>query len=267
MAYIDEENGEYVVVDLVKDAVLHRLKGPVTTYMHIALSPDGTRLVTRVRNDMLQIWNVDTGESERVVKTVNRAFCSFSPDGTKIAVTYLGLGTAHILSHTGDTLKTLEAQETILYSHPFWSEDGATVYVRENARISAWNVETGECIRTIPYLQPIETSGSLYFFPGGKVLSVMDGTNLVYFWEPDAPRLLATLMLLPKDRAVLFTPQGHFHGPEGVEEALVYVALTDSGEQLTLTPAEFTAKYGWKNDPARVQLDGITSGGTAAGAK
>jgi hypothetical protein len=28
--------------------------------------------------------------------------------------------------------------------------------------------------------------------------------------------------------------------------------VTESGEQLTLTPEEFAQKYGWKNDPNRV---------------
>jgi WD40 repeat protein len=265
MAYVDEKNGEYVVVDLVKDVVLHRLKGP-TGYMHIAFSPDGRKLATHVGgNNPLQIWNVDSASIERNVKTIGRSYFSFSPDGSKIAVTYLDLAKASILSDSGDMLKSLEATEILYPGPPSWSENSKTLYLRQRSLISAWDVETGQCVRTIPYLQPRETGGSLYFFPGGKVLAVMDGSNLVYFWEPDEPRLLATLMLLPEDRAVLFTPQGHYHGPEGVEEDLVYVALTDAGEQLTLTPAEFAAKYGWKNDPARVQLDGVTGGGAAGG--
>ena len=36
-------------------------------------------------------------------------------------------------------------------------------------------------------------------------------------------------------------------------EELVYVAETDRGQE-TLTPDEFAAKYGWKNDPERVRL-------------
>jgi hypothetical protein len=34
----------------------------------------------------------------------------------------------------------------------------------------------------------------------------------------------------------------------------VYVALTEEGEQITLTPEEFRQRYGWKNDPSRVRL-------------
>ena len=48
-------------------------------------------------------------------------------------------------------------------------------------------------------------------------------------------------------------PAGSSYRP-GVEKEFVYVVLTEQGEQLTLTPAEFTKKYGWKNDPAKVSL-------------
>jgi hypothetical protein len=35
---------------------------------------------------------------------------------------------------------------------------------------------------------------------------------------------------------------------------VVYVALTDDGRQVTLRPAKFAAKYGWKNDPEKIRL-------------
>ena len=35
-----------------------------------------------------------------------------------------------------------------------------------------------------------------------------------------------------------------------VEAELVYVVQTEQGQQ-TLTPPEFAAKYGWKNDPEK----------------
>jgi len=46
---------------------------------------------------------------------------------------------------------------------------------------------------------------------------------------------------------------GHYSGKEGVLQDLVYVVQTDSG-QATLTPEEFAAQYGWKNDPSQVHL-------------
>ena len=61
---------------------------------------------------------------------------------------------------------------------------------------------------------------------------------------------------LAKDkRAIVIAPSGHYKiSPTSGESDLRYIAKTDSGEQLTLTPTEFTEKYGWKNDPSQVNL-------------
>ena len=45
-------------------------------------------------------------------------------------------------------------------------------------------------------------------------------------------------------------------GSPGVEEQIVYVALHEDGSQRTYTPAEFAAKFGWKNAPEKAELSG-----------
>jgi hypothetical protein len=59
-------------------------------------------------------------------------------------------------------------------------------------------------------------------------------------------------MILP-DGQVAISPDGHIRGTPGAEKELVYVVVTDTGQE-TLTPAEFAQKYGWKNDPEKVRL-------------
>ena len=49
-------------------------------------------------------------------------------------------------------------------------------------------------------------------------------------------------------------PDGHFRVTPGAAKQLRYVVLTDSSEQLTLTPEEFAEKFGWTNDPTKVRL-------------
>jgi len=52
----------------------------------------------------------------------------------------------------------------------------------------------------------------------------------------------------------VISPDGHWAGPPEAEQQLAYVVLLDSGEQQTLTPAEFAKRYGWKNDPGKVGI-------------
>jgi hypothetical protein len=49
-------------------------------------------------------------------------------------------------------------------------------------------------------------------------------------------------------------PEGHWRGPKGVEDHIVYVALHEDGSQHTYSPTEFAKKFGWKNDPAKARL-------------
>ena len=62
------------------------------------------------------------------------------------------------------------------------------------------------------------------------------------------------MLALRDEQWAVIGPGGHYRGTEGVGKEFVYVVLTDSGEQLTLTPEEFEKQYGWKNDPAKVPL-------------
>ena len=73
----------------------------------------------------------------------------------------------------------------------------------------------------------------------------------------DDGRLLTTLVTLDDDPAkcAFLSPDGHYKGDpanmDKIREQLVYVVQTKDGQD-TLTPAEFETKYGWKNDPAKV---------------
>lgn len=52
---------------------------------------------------------------------------------------------------------------------------------------------------------------------------------------------------------LMLSPEGHYKATPDIERDLVYVVHTDQGQE-TLTPEEFSRRYGWKNDPSRVRL-------------
>ena len=57
---------------------------------------------------------------------------------------------------------------------------------------------------------------------------------------------------MPDKQYVSISPEGHWRGSPGVESELVYLVLTDHGQEM-LTPAEFAKRFGWKNDPGKVE--------------
>ena len=74
-------------------------------------------------------------------------------------------------------------------------------------------------------------------------------------YDVAARRRLGTLWpVLTGDHWLCVGPTGHYRGSDGVEEHIVYVAQLDDGSHLTLSPADFVQKFGWKNDPEKATL-------------
>ena len=76
---------------------------------------------------------------------------------------------------------------------------------------------------------------AIYDVPSGELLATQ-----VIWWGPG--------------KHLFLSPEGHMRCSPAMSEDVVYVALTDDGRQVTLRPAEFAAKYGWKNDPEKIRL-------------
>jgi hypothetical protein len=64
---------------------------------------------------------------------------------------------------------------------------------------------------------------------------------------------VGTLAVLRDDAWLAISPEGHYRGSPGIEAEIVYVVRTEHGQE-TLTPEEFSKRFGWKNDPGKVRL-------------
>ncbi len=108
-----------------------------------------------------------------------------------------------------------------------------------------WDVESGKVHRAS---HPGTTSG--VFSPDATRLANGGAPWTVRLFETASGRPLGTVVRLNQGWVVL-SADGHCRceNPK-VEDELVYVVQTDDGQQ-TLTPQEFAAKYGWKNDPEK----------------
>ncbi|HEX7378625.1 MAG TPA: hypothetical protein VF278_16010, partial [Pirellulales bacterium] len=72
-------------------------------------------------------------------------------------------------------------------------------------------------------------------------------------WDTATGRLQATLVGLRDGECAVVNLDGHYIGTPKAESDLVYVVQTADGQEL-LSPKEFAAKYGWKNDPTSVSI-------------
>lgn len=90
--------------------------------------------------------------------------------------------------------------------------------------------------------------------PESQVLAVGRKHNLIEFWDAAGGMLKGSLVITGPFQALALSPEGHYRDTKVIEQLFVYVVETDHGQDM-LTPAEFTHKYGWKNDPERVCLE------------
>ena len=114
---------------------------------------------------------------------------------------------------------------------------------------------SGELLRTLQAPGYVGSVLSLAWSPDDKLLACAGGsaTCSILFWDTKTGELRGKLLSLGSGQGLVINPEGHYRGTPGIENQLVYVVETDRGQE-TLSPEEFTKKYGWKNDPERVRL-------------
>ena len=95
-----------------------------------------------------------------------------------------------------------------------------------------------------------DRSFGVVFSPDARVNAAGCGAFTTRLWETETGRPLGTVVLLRQGWVVL-SEDGFYHAEnKKVADELVVVVQTEEGQQ-TLSPAEFEAKYPWKNDPEK----------------
>jgi WD40 repeat protein len=90
------------------------------------------------------------------------------------------------------------------------------------------------------------------FSPDRKICALVS-INTLLLVETETGERLARIVYLPNNGWLSISPEGHYRGSPKVESELRYVVETDAGQDI-YTPAEFAAKFGWKNDPEKVGI-------------
>lgn len=208
-------------------------------------SPDWKRLATVSSDDVIRIWDVDSGKvmqtfagHDKSDKTALILSIVFSPDGRKIATASWD-GTARIWdAGSGKELRKLVHTDARLQPNRVnsatFSPDGKRLLTHTQADtiIRIWDVDTGEILREWKG-HPYFVVSALFTPDGKKVISVGDAADGVVIWDADSGKELHRL------------EHGHHFGKAPV------VSL-DGKKIVTVTGAPETAVRIWDIDSGKV---------------
>jgi WD40 repeat protein/tRNA A-37 threonylcarbamoyl transferase component Bud32 len=159
----------------------------------VALSPDGTRIVTGSRDMKVRLWDAATGELQATlaghgdeVRAVD-----FSPDGTRIASGSED-GTVRLWdAASGELTATLAGHKGRVFSVAF-SPDGARVASASGNVVQLWDVASGE-LRTTWKGSRTSVVRSVVFSPDGRRIATASAEAGVRLWNSVSGESLATL--------------------------------------------------------------------------
>jgi WD40 repeat protein len=232
----------------------------------LAFSPDSTTLArggsTRSgrSSDVLLI----ALDSQQVIQTLSGSGCetclAFSADGKSLAGgayddDWRGLVNVWDVD-SGRLRAVLDEGHAKRVDFVGWSDDASLLFSGGPSELCVWDADSGKLLRTLP-------GDCIDISPDGTLIASR-GASLIRLRRLDDGRPVLSLVGLNQQRYAALGPNGHYRASPRADDEFLYVALTDDGQQLTLTPDEFAEQYGWENEPGRVSGQSAVGSGQSA---
>jgi WD40 repeat protein len=236
----DRETGKEIR-RFVPDANAKKPAPAVSPYLQgltrAAMSKDGKVLAVALPNNIVQLWDVETGKALRQITSTNNGVgaMAFSPDGNTLAVR--GVNDRVCFLHETDTGKEIRKLKPVppggMGGNIFggagdgtglaFSPDGKIIALPElefnNQRVSGsvtlFELATGKEVRRIE-AQANGIAG-IAFSPDGKTL-VFNTHSAIYFHEADTGRQIRQVQAVGGANLIIFAPDGQTLAVKGRDQ-------------------------------------------------
>ncbi len=250
----------------------HLVFHPDAEVAKLAWGPNNFTLATGLDNNKVLILEIPSG---KVLRTLNREgleggiHClAVLPDGRLVAAS--GNGAVSVWNSKWEAVRELvRLRRTVHRGNEILREEinvnngvlpagGATIAFATSDGIVLWDADKQAIQKKIGTGPIYSVAWSL---PLHRLFAAQDDRLAIYD-VPTGELLASQVIWYGPGKHLFLSPEGHVRCSPAMSEDVVYVALTDDGRQVTLRPAEFAAKYEWKNDPEKLRLSSVAAGTT-----
>ncbi len=221
----------------------------ISSHYGLAITSGGKTLASTASRGRVNLWSLADKKLIRTIPADSQAVrcIAFSSDGKKIA-TCGDERTVKVWSvSTGEPIFGLKKHESDVYRVAFSPDGTKLASADERYKICVWDMSTGKNLAMF---------GGSYWHLGwlkdSKTLAAAGGSGVSFYDAANGARK-GVYYHMPKSQGLIIAASGHYSGTTGIETKLLYQAVTVS-RQCTLSPEEFTTRFGWKNDPAKVKI-------------
>jgi WD40 repeat protein len=201
--------------DVATGEMLHTFGIRLSAVVAVALSPDGTKVLSGSNDNTIKLWDAATGRLARVIKASDAVTSiAFSPEGRRVVSASAGsedpprpdklelwdVASGKLLN---DFAGDLSAVSTVAFSSDGSKLLTAGAYESDTA-LQLWDAPTGKLLRGFKTTTGVFAAA---FFPDGKKL-VSGGSNLVQLWDAANGKLLRTFKGAGEVFAVAVSPDG-----------------------------------------------------------
>ncbi len=167
LASVNNRNDEIQLWNPINGEEILSIFEPTDVTYSILFSPDSKKIASEGSDDMIRVWDVQTGHLLKSIKVSASNLTAFSPDGNTIALT--GIQRIALWDiNTGNLKHTLEGHTDEVYDAEF-SPDGKVLASAGFQEIILWNPNTGKRLNSLTgHRGSVE---SLAFSPDGNILA------------------------------------------------------------------------------------------------
>jgi hypothetical protein len=238
--------------------LLRVLEGQMGTVRCLVFTPDGRRLTTGGDDQIIRVWNVDTGQQlfslsghtsaikSLAVKSDGSTLASASDDQT-IKLWNLG---------NGQELRTLKGHTSYLNAVVFSPDGQLLASAGADQTIRLWDLNTGQEIRILTghssYVNAIS------FSPDGQLLASASADRTIKLWNVQTGELLHTLEGHGSYvNAVVFTPDGEQLISASADQTIrVWTVATGTEAQILKGHSSFVEAIAMSPDGQRLLSGG-----------